>query len=129
MFAWLCLAVIVYHTVVVRKVKGGCESSWTEVTSGVPQGSVLGPILFILYVNYLPEQVKSYCKIFVEDAKIYTTIESNEDFESIQNDKLDLCEWTSKWLMYCNVEKYKVMHIGKDNQCFEYKMTDKDGST
>ena len=48
------------------------SSEWTDVSSGVPQGgSVLGPLLFILYVNDLPDEVKSYCKLFADDVKLY----------------------------------------------------------
>ena len=53
-----------------RVVLNGISSDWTDVISGVPQGSVLGPILFILYVNDLPDKVKSYCKIFADDTKL-----------------------------------------------------------
>ena len=57
----------------------GSYSSWCNVTSGVPQGSVLGPILFIIYVNDLPEVVQSKLWMFADDTKIYYTISSNED--------------------------------------------------
>ena len=54
-----------------RVLINGISSEWTEVSSGVPQGSVLGPLLFILYVNDLPSQVSSFCKLFADDAKLY----------------------------------------------------------
>ena len=54
----------------------GIASEWSKVTSGVPQGSVLGPLLFILYINDLPELVKTHCKLFADDAKIYKEISS-----------------------------------------------------
>ena len=65
------------------------SSEWTDVSSGVPQGgSVLGPLvlLFILYVNDLPHEVKSYCKLFADDVKLYKDLQNFEDFETIQND-------------------------------------------
>ena len=64
----------------------GISSEWTEVSSGVPQGSVLGPLLFILYVNDLPSEVSSFCKLFADDVKLYKDLENLEDFEMIQND-------------------------------------------
>ena len=102
----------------------GKLSDWSDVTSGVPQGSVLGPILFILYVNDLPDQVHSYCKLFADDAKLYKDLRNLEDFETIQEDLNLLCRWTIDWLMTFNVAKCKVLHIGKDNPLFEYEMMD-----
>ena len=112
-----------------RVVINGQSSEWTDVSSGVPQGSVLGPLLFIMFVNDLPDEVKSYCKLFADDAKLYKDLQNLEDFETIQNDLNKLCQWTIKWLMLFNVAKCKVMHIGRDNPRFEYEMTDKEGNT
>ena len=78
----------------------GISSEWTEVSSGVPQGSVLGPLLFILYANDLPSEVSSFCKLFTDDAKLYKDLENLEAFEMIQNDTDKLCQWTIKWLMF-----------------------------
>ena len=111
-----------------RVLINGISSEWTEVSSGVPQGSVLGPLLFILYVNDLPSQVSSFCKLFADDAKLYKDLQNLEDFEVIQNDIDKLCQWTIKWLMFFNVNKCKILHIGKDNPQFEYQMEDKDGN-
>lgn len=111
-----------------RVIINGKSSEWTEVSSGVPQGSVLGPLLFILYVNDLPSQVKSYCKLFADDAKLYKDLQNLEDFEMIQDDLDKLCQWTINWLLFFNAEKCKVLHIGKDNPKFEYELTDKDGN-
>ena len=112
-----------------RVVINGQSSEWTDVSSGVPQGSVLGPLYFLLYVNDLPDEVKSCCKLFADDAKIYKYLQNLKDFETIQNDLNKLCQWTRKWLMIFYVEKCKVMHLGKNNPRFEYEMTDKDGNT
>ena len=66
-----------------RVVINGQSSEWTDISSGVPQGSVLGPLLFILYVNDLLNEVKSYCKLFADDAKLYKDLQNLEDFETI----------------------------------------------
>ena len=79
-----------------RVVINGQSSEWSEVTSGVPQGSVLGPLLFILYVNDLPDQVNSYCKLFADDAKLYKELQNLDDFETMQDDLNKLCQWTIK---------------------------------
>ena len=92
--------------------------------SGVPQGSVLGPILFILYVNDLPDKVKSYCKIFADDTKLYKEINNLKDYKDLQDDIYEL------WMDYqmvtvFNANKCKVLHIGNNNPRFDYEMTDK----
>ena len=79
-----------------------------------------------MYVNDLPDQVNSFCELFADDPKLYKDL---QNLETIQNDLNKLCQWTIKWLMLFNVDKCKVMHIGKDNPRFEYEMTDKDGNT
>ena len=64
--------------------------------AGVPQGSVLGPILSILYVNDLPDKVKSYFKIFADDTTVYKEINNLKDYEDLQDDIYELCRWTTK---------------------------------
>ena len=108
-----------------RVTLNGKSSKWSSVTSGVPQGSVLGPVLFILYINDLPERVKSHCVLFADDAKLYKELQHLKDFEELQEDLYELCIWASKWLLFFNVQKCKVMHIGKGNPAFEYEMKDK----
>lgn len=78
----------------------GAKSDWTNVTSGVPQGSVLGPLLFIIYINDLPNNVKAHCKLFADDAKLYKEIAGIKDFKDIQEDLYELCRWTIKWLLF-----------------------------
>ena len=73
-------------------------SKWYPVDSGVPQGSVLGPSLFILYVNDIPNLVSSKVKMFADDIKIYTQITSFIDALSFQNDLDKLCGWAREWL-------------------------------
>ena len=85
-----------------RVLINGISSEWTCVTSGVLQGSVLGTLLFILYINDLPEIAKSHCKLFADDAKIYKEINDVEDFEDLQVDLFKLCRWTTKWLLFFN---------------------------
>jgi len=62
-----------------RVMVNGNSSSWVEVVSGVPQGSVLGPLLFLLFVNYLPDWVISIIKMFANDTKLWSTIRSASD--------------------------------------------------
>ena len=65
---------------------GGRESQWQPVRSGVSQGSVLGPLLFIIYINVIDGCVVSSVLKFADDAKIYRAVKSHEDIEQLQRD-------------------------------------------
>ncbi|XP_065658167.1 uncharacterized protein LOC136082677 [Hydra vulgaris] len=101
-------------------------SGWVPVTSGVPQGSVLGPTLFIIYVNDLPDKINNVCKMYADDTKILSTIESKKDCERLQSDINWITEWTRMWQMQLNESKCKVMHIlGSSNLLkFDYYIND-----
>jgi hypothetical protein len=81
----------------------GSHSSWADVLSGVPQGSVLGPILFILYVNELPELVTSSVKMFADDTKLYRRVQGIQDANHLQQDLDILQDWSQQWLLCFNV--------------------------
>ena len=74
----------------------GSYCSWVHVLSGVPQGSVLGPLLFLLYVNDLPDWIKSSIKMFADDRKLWTTISDVDDKQKLQDDLCKLKEWSDK---------------------------------
>ena len=105
-------------------VLNGCVSDWSDVHSGVPQGSVLGPVLFIIYVNDMHNDILSKLLKFADDAKLYGTVSCSEDFSRLQSDLDRLSEWSGEWQMLFNVEKCKVMHIGKNNIKGEYTIAD-----
>ena len=91
----------------------GEESTEVPVTSGVPQGSVLGPILFLLYINDLPDSLKSQVRLFADDTAVYLVINTAADGASLQAD-LDIMQaWEKKWDMSFNPSKCQVMHISK----------------
>ena len=90
----------------------GSHSDWVEVLSGVPQGSVLGPLLFLIFVNDIPAWIKSNVRMFADDTKVWTRISTLEDGEVLQNDLNNLTSWSDKWKLGFNAEKCKVMHIG-----------------
>ena len=103
------------------------QSSWVDVTSGVPQGSVLGPVLVIVYVNELPNLVSSGIKMFADDTKIYRNIHDRQDVNTLQSDLSALEQWSNKWLLRFNPAKCKVMYCGPKNSKSEYYMVDEDG--
>ena len=87
-------------------------SSWLQVTSGVPQGSVLGPLLFALYINELPSLVSSQLLMFADDIKLYRRIRSSIDCRILQTDINILLDWSNHWLLSFNTSECKVFHIG-----------------
>ncbi len=89
-----------------------CYSNLSEVISGVPQGSVLGPILFIVFINDLPEVVSGLVKIFADDSKIYSAVGNEQQQFDLQDDLDKLCDWSKKWKLSFNASKCKVMHFG-----------------
>ena len=100
----------------------GEYSEWVDVISGVPQGSVLGPILFLIYVNNIPEIVNCSIKMFADDTKLFRTVKSIDDCNILQNDLNTLSQLTNDWLLSFNVDKCKVTHIGKNNPKLDYTM-------
>ena len=94
-----------------RTVLNGSKAAWRDVISGVPQGTILGPILFLLYVNDLPEIVTSTAKLFADDCKLYRNIFSIEDCDLLQADLDRLSEWSNKWLLFFNTSKCVVLRI------------------
>ena len=103
-----------------QRVRVGKEySNMTDVTSGIPQGSILGPVLFTIFINDLPDAIKVNCKVFADDTKIY---DSTKHKRQIQDDLFMMQKWTETWNLYFNVAKCKVMHIGKKNPETKYYM-------
>ena len=76
-----------------------------HVDSGVPQGTVLGPLLFLLFINELPLHVRSQVHLFTEDALLYRCIEFTEGQKQLQEDLASLEEWASTWGMRFNAKK------------------------
>ena len=103
-------------------VVNGTKSSWTKVLSGIPQGSVLGPILFVVYINDLPDDLKGHVKMFADDTKVYSHIRNNDDCELLQNDLDSLSNWSEKWQLKFNVGKCGIMHYGHQREEFTYSM-------
>ena len=91
--------------------KGSTSKSF-PVSSGVPQGSVMGPLLFLIYVNDIPEQVGCSISMFADDTKIYTTVKDITDSYRLQADLNSLVKWARDWLLRFNVSKCKHMSIG-----------------
>ena len=92
----------------------GTTSSTVPVVSGVPQGSVLGPLLFIIYINDLPEYIK-HCKVrlFADDCVLYRPIFNHNDTLLVQADLHALESWSKDWLMNFNASKCHSMKLSQ----------------
>ena len=99
-----------------RTVIKDVKSEWRAVESGVPQGSVLAPILFLIYINDMPEGVKSYINLFADDAKLCRQVKNKEDCNILQEDLNKIWRWSNKWEMKFNVDKSHVMEMGKSGK-------------
>ena len=105
-----------------RVLIGEHSSEWEEVTSSVLQGSVLGPLLFTIFINDLSDIVKNECRLYADESKLIGLIEKEEDIEIIQKDTDSMQKWTKTWQISFNYDKFKVMHFGKKNKEYEYIM-------
>ena len=94
-----------------KVIVGNACSNTHPVTSGIPQGSVLGPLLFVLYINDLPDNLLNYVSLFADDLKMYAS-SSRRDIIQADLDRLSL--WQDTWLLKFNTQdnKCKVMHVG-----------------
>lgn len=99
------------------------SSEWKEVRSGIPQGYVLGPILFIIYINDMPELLKSVNKLYAYDTKLLAEIKNIDNINVLQNDTNKIAKWSQTWLLYSNESKCKVMHLGKSNKHHNYTIS------
>ena len=101
-----------------RVVVNGVKSDWAPVVSGVPQGTVLGPLLFSLYINDITADKKSEIRLFADDCVCYREIKDKEDTLKLQRDIDRLANWARKWGMrfqpvICNMMQLTRKHLNK----------------
>ena len=88
-----------------KVVINGCESTEGRVTSGIPQGSVLGPLLFVIYINDLPRGLNTTAKMFADDTKVFVRSDNEEGAKNLQKDLDSLQTWSDKWLLRFHPDK------------------------
>ena len=94
-----------------RVVVDGESSEWVPVRSGVPQGTVLGPLLFLTFINDIPNGVSSHLRLFADDCLMYRTISDASDNTKLQEDLDRLHQWSQTWQMKFNSDKCYIMHF------------------
>ncbi len=96
-------------------------SEWTPVTSGVPQGSVLGPVLFIIYINDIDLGLNNFISKFADDTKIVNAVLLEGDRRSLQ-DLRKISDWSVKWEMSFNINKCQILLVYSINIKNDYEM-------
>ena len=96
-----------------RIIIGGHSSEWMEVSSGVPHGSILGPILLLLYINDFLLSVSCRIELFADDSVLYRKIASEDDCVQFQDDLLSATSWCDLWKVTLKSEKCKALHVTK----------------
>ena len=107
----------------------GVHSSYVSVTSGVPQGSVLVPLLFLIYNNDLPDVVFNLDKLFADYTKLFARIRNLSDCQKLETDLFALQSWSKVWLLQFNISKCKILRLGCNPPAMTYSLEASDGST
>ena len=103
----------------------GEASEGEDVFSGVPQGSILGPIFFLIYINDIDIGIMSSILKFADDTKMYGRVGMSKSIDTLRKDLEALNVWSEKWQLSFSVDECKVMHFGKNNAKAEYKRNER----
>ena len=108
-----------------RVVLNGQTSSWKNILAGVPQGSVLGPLLFLVYINDLPNGIESTCKIFADDTSLFSEVKDETSSDTqLNNDLNKISKWAFQWKMFNPDPSKQTIEI-----CFSHKRENKNYSS
>ncbi len=95
---------------------------WAPVTSGIPQGSVFGTVLFIMYINAINVGLNNFISKFADDTKTVNSIITDHDMMSLQEDLRKISDWFQRWKMVFNINKCYILQEGTRNKESEYEM-------
>ena len=102
----------------------GKTSECVDIASGVPQGSIIGPMCFFLFINDLPGLMHNNMLLFADDAKLFGSASTPEEQGTIQDDLDRLHQWTEQWQLPLNAAKCTVMHLGAQKLKKSYNIGD-----
>ena len=104
-----------------RVVIKGHSSTYVHVDSGVPQGTVLGPLMFLLYINDITSNISSCIRLFADDCVLYRVIQSEQDHHHLQQDLIyGIIKWTKHWQMSLNIDKCVILTCSRSTSPPEY---------
>ena len=102
----------------------GESNEYLLTVSSIPQGSVLGPVMFVIYINDLPTSVKhALVRIFADNTKMYKEVPWYAVHSEVQSDLNELENWSDRWQIGFNKGKCNVMHLGYNNPKYTYYMS------
>ena len=105
----------------------GKSSDSANISRGIPQGSVLGPILFLIFINDLPDVILSFIKLFADDAKLFGRVNSIMQGLTVQVSLDNYVDWAKLWKMNYHFKKCKHLHVGNHDLDIEYTMQTETG--
>ena len=104
-----------------RVVLPGASSNWSSINAGVPQGSILGPLLFLIYINDIVENINSSIRLFADDICLYITVDDPTDAAFILNSDLSkIHRWATDWLVSFNLSKSESLYLSKNCSWHEH---------
>ena len=95
---------------------GGQESEWKYINAGVPQGSILGPLLFLMYMNDIVENISSDASLFADDTSLIRPIRNQTDVDALNDDLNEISHWAAQWRVTFNARKTVYMIVSKKVQ-------------
>ena len=105
----------------------GSKSEWRTITSGIPQGSVLGPVLFLIFINDLPDVISVCLELFADDGKLFSRVKSDDKRIVLQDNITTAENWAETWKMFFNKSKCHHLHVGKRDTFPTYIMRGETG--